>query len=71
MGSIIMNRVEIGSNCIIGAGTLITQNTIIPNNSVVVGRPGKIIRQTNKSDLDYIHKNAQEYIDLKNKYLKS
>ena len=69
MGSIIMNRVEIGSNCIIGAGTLITQNTIIPSNSVVVGRPGKIIRQTNKSDLDYIHANAQEYIDLKNKYL--
>ncbi len=69
MGSLIMNRVQIGSGCIIGAGTLITQDTIIPDNSVVVGRPGKIIRQTNKSDLDYIHANAQEYIDLKNKYL--
>ena len=69
MGSLIMNRVQIGSGCIIGAGTLITQDTIIPDNSVVVGRPGKIIRQTNKSDLDYIHANAQEYINLKNKYL--
>ena len=70
MGSLVMNRVVIGSNCIIGAGTLITQDTIIPDNSVVVGRPGKILRQTNKSDLDYINNNAQTYITLKNKYLK-
>ena len=69
MGSLIMNGVVIGSNCIIGAGTLITQNTIIPDNSVVVGRPGKVLRQTNKSDLDYINNNAREYVDLKNNYI--
>ena len=69
MGSLIMNRVTIGSNCIIGAGTLITQDTKIPDNSVVVGRPGKIIRQITKSDLAYINSNAKAYVSLKNKYL--
>ena len=69
MGSLIMNRVQIGSGCIIGAGTLITQDTIIPDNSVVVGRPGKIIRQITQSDLAYINSNAKAYVSLKNKYL--
>ena len=45
MGAIILNGVQIGNNCIIGAGSLITKNTIIPDNSLVLGSPGKIVRQ--------------------------
>jgi len=42
-GSTILPNIKIGKNCIIGAGSVITKN--IPDNSVVVGVPGKIIRQ--------------------------
>ena len=69
MGSLIMNRAVIGSNCIIGAGTLITQDTKIPDNSIVLGRPGKISKQISESDLEYINSNAKTYVNLKNKYL--
>ncbi|WP_417237080.1 MULTISPECIES: acetyltransferase [Flavobacteriaceae] len=39
----ILPNIKIGENCIIGAGTVVTKN--IPNNSVVVGIPGKVIKQ--------------------------
>jgi acetyltransferase-like isoleucine patch superfamily enzyme len=38
---VVLPEVEIGDNCIIGAGTIVTKS--IPKNSVVVGNPGKII----------------------------
>ena len=42
-GSTILPNISIGANCIIGAGSVITKN--IPDNSIVVGVPGKIIKQ--------------------------
>ena len=36
---------KIGKNCIIGAKALITENKEIPDNSLVVGSPGKIVRE--------------------------
>jgi len=44
-GSTVLPNIIIGKNCIIGAGSVITKN--IPDNSVVVGVPGKIIKQNN------------------------
>lgn len=64
MGAIVMEGAEIGENCIIGAGTLITENKKIPKNSVVVGSPGKILRESTEEDLKYIKENALTYFEL-------
>jgi len=45
MNSVIMDNVELGDECIVGALTFINADQIIPPRSVVVGNPGKIIRQ--------------------------
>ena len=45
MGSTILNGAKIGKGCLIGAGSLITENKIIPDGSLVMGAPGKIIRE--------------------------
>ncbi len=45
MNSVIMDEAEIGDECIIGAMTFIAAKTIIPARSLVVGNPGKIIKQ--------------------------
>jgi len=45
MNSVIMDDVEIGDECIIGALTFIKANEKIPARSMVVGNPGKIIKQ--------------------------
>lgn len=45
IGSVVLNRAKIGRNCLIGANTLITEGKEIPDNSVVMGAPGKVVRQ--------------------------
>jgi len=44
MNSVLMDNVEIGDECVIGALTLIAAETKIPPRSLVVGNPGKIIK---------------------------
>ena len=62
IGSIILNGAMIGKNCLIGANSMITEGKKIPENSVVMGSPGKIIRQTTKEDLALISRPAPHYI---------
>ena len=45
MNAVIMDDVQLGDECIVGALTLIRADTIIPQRSVVVGNPGKIVKQ--------------------------
>lgn len=45
MGATILNGAKIGENCLIGAGALITENKEIPANSLVMGSPGKVVRE--------------------------
>ncbi len=49
IGSVILNRTTIGRNCLIGANTLITEGKTIPDNSVVMGSPGRVIREAGES----------------------
>jgi len=69
MGAIIMNKAVIEDNCVIGANTLITENTHIPAGSLVVGSPGKVIRQLNEAQIARIKRGAEHYIAEAKKYL--
>lgn len=68
MGAIIMNRAVIGDNCIIGAGTVITEGKNIPPNSLVMGIPGKVVRQVTDEEIEAIRKNALRYNRLYKKH---
>ena len=69
IGSVILNNAKIGKNCIIGAKALITENNEIPDNSLVVGAPGRIIRQVTKEEIKLIKENAVRYQENWKKYL--
>ena len=71
IGAVILNGAKIGKNCIIGANALITENKIIPDNSLVVGSPGKIVRQVSSEEAKSITENAIHYQDNWKKYSKS
>ncbi len=45
MGATILNGAKIGAGCLIGAGALVTEGKEIPDGSLVMGMPGKIVRQ--------------------------
>ena len=46
MGATVLNGAKIGKGCLIGAGALITEGKKIPDGSLVMGMPGKVIRET-------------------------
>lgn len=66
MGAIVLNNAVIGDNSIIGAGSLVTEGKVIPPNSLVMGIPGKIIREVKEEEIENIRKNAMRYYDLWN-----
>lgn len=63
IGAIILNGVEVGDDCVIAAGALIPERTLIPAGSLVMGIPGKVIRETTIEE-------RQETVQLAQKYAK-
>jgi carbonic anhydrase/acetyltransferase-like protein (isoleucine patch superfamily) len=60
--AVILNDAVIGKNCLIGAGTLIAERKQIPDGSLVVGSPGKVLRQLREDEIRLIHANAEDYV---------
>lgn len=63
MGAIVLNGAKIGKNCLIGAGALITENKDIPDNSLVMGSPGKVVRQVDETLAEKLRQSALHYQD--------
>ena len=64
MGAIVLNGAVVGEESIIGAGALVSEGKQIPPRSLVLGVPGKVIRQISDEELDGILKNASSYVEL-------
>ena len=71
IGTVILNNAKIGKNCIIGAKVLITENKEIPDNSLVVGSPGKVIREVTDEEKKRVLENTKHYQDNWKKFSKS
>ena len=63
----VLNGANIGSGSIIGACALVTENMEIPKNSLVLGIPGKIVKQ-DESYLKEARMNAETYKMLSQKH---
>jgi len=70
IGSTILNKAKIGKNSIIGANALVTENKVIPERSLVLGSPGKIVRQVTDEEIKSIKENADHYVANYKKYKK-
>ncbi len=68
MGAIVMNGARVGEGSLLAAGTVVTEKTEIPPNSVVLGVPGKVTRQTDERQRQYIIDNARNYVRLAEQY---
>jgi carbonic anhydrase/acetyltransferase-like protein (isoleucine patch superfamily) len=66
--SVILNNAKIGRNCIIGANTLITEGKQIPDNSLVMGSPGKIVRQVSDEEAKFLTLQARHYVQNAARY---
>ena len=63
MGSIIMNDVVVGQGCLIGAGTLLTEGKTLPPGSLILGSPGKVVRELSLEEIAGIREAARSYWD--------
>ena len=61
MGAMVMNGAVIGKNCLIGAGALVSEGKTIPDNSLVMGVPGKIIRELDDAAVAGLEMSAKIY----------
>lgn len=61
MGATVLNGARIGKNCLIGAGALITENKVIPDNSLVMGAPGKVVREVSEAQAQTLTQSALHY----------
>ncbi|MFN3916716.1 MAG: transferase hexapeptide repeat family protein [Flavobacteriales bacterium] len=64
MNSVIMDDAEIGDECIVGALCFIGANTIIPNRKIVVGNPGKIIKEVTDEMINWKTEGTKLYQQL-------
>lgn len=63
IGAVILNGAVIGKNCLIGAGALITEGKVIPDGSLVMGSPGKVVRELGELQIRGITLSAGHYVE--------
>ena len=61
INAVILNNAKIGRNCIIGANALITEGKEIPDNSMVMGSPGKVVRELSEQQVAGVTASALHY----------
>lgn len=61
MGATVLNGAKIGKGCLIGAGALITEGKEIPDGALVLGAPGRVVRQLDDAAREKLLKSAAGY----------
>ncbi|OUS25298.1 gamma carbonic anhydrase family protein [Gammaproteobacteria bacterium 45_16_T64] len=68
INAVVLNNAKIGKNCIIGANSLIPEGKVIPDNSLVMGSPGKVVKQISESHAQIIKMSALHYVENGKRY---
>lgn len=69
MGAIVLNHCNIGSGSIIAAGSVCTERLQVPPGSLVMGTPGKVVRQLDDARQTQILENAERYVHLARRHM--
>ncbi|MFC3606663.1 gamma carbonic anhydrase family protein [Stutzerimonas tarimensis] len=68
INAVILNGVKIGRHCLIGANTLIPEGREIPDGSLVMGSPGKVVRQLSEEQMRGLEASAEHYVANARRY---
>jgi len=69
MGATLLSGSSIGRECLIGAGAVVPPGMVVPDGSVVMGVPGRVVRQVRESDLKYMRWLPPHYAELARKHV--
>jgi carbonic anhydrase/acetyltransferase-like protein (isoleucine patch superfamily) len=68
MGAILLNGVHVSTGSIVAAGAVCREGFEIPPNSLVMGVPGRIVRQTTAEERARIRKTVDAYLQLQDEH---
>lgn len=68
MGAIVLDRVEIGAESLVGAGALVAPGTVVPPRSLILGSPARRLREISAAELDLVRTAASNYVELVQRY---
>jgi carbonic anhydrase/acetyltransferase-like protein (isoleucine patch superfamily) len=69
--AVILNNARIGRNCIVGAGSVVTEGKEFPDNSLIIGAPARVVRQLDEAALKNLERNAEHYVGNAERYRRS
>ena len=61
IGAIVLNGAVIGDDCLVGAGTLVAEGKTFAARSLILGTPGRVVRELTEADLARMSKTAKGY----------
>lgn len=68
INAVILNGAKIGKNCLIGANSLIPEGKVIPDGSLVMGSPGKVVRELGQDQIQMLEMSALHYVENARRY---
>ena len=66
--AVVLNNAKIGRNCIVGAGSIVTEGKEFPDNSLIIGSPAKLVRTLDEAGLKMIAYIAEHYVENAGRY---
>ncbi|RYX93197.1 MAG: gamma carbonic anhydrase family protein [Comamonadaceae bacterium] len=61
--AVILNNARIGRNCIVGAGSVVTEGKEFPDNSLIIGAPAKVVRTLDEAAANKLRQSAEHYVE--------
>ena len=68
IGSILLNKAVIGKNSLVGANTLIPEGKVVPEGVLIVGSPGKVVRELSDEEIARLPGSAERYVQNWQRY---
>ncbi len=68
--AVVLNRAVIGKHCRIGANTLVPEGKVIPDRSLVLGSPGRVMRELSDEEVARLQNTAARYVAHWQRYLR-
>ena len=70
MGAVVLSGSDIGPECVIAAGTVVTEGRKVPPRSVVMGVPGKVVREVSAEEVERTRRICAHYFELAQRYVR-
>jgi carbonic anhydrase/acetyltransferase-like protein (isoleucine patch superfamily) len=68
IGARLLSGCDVGAECLIAAGAVVTEGRRIPPRSVVMGIPGKVVREISAEELERTHRICAHYVEMAQRY---